>query len=1095
MNKISKYSGFIFLTGCSFFVFLYLWSDVLKPELEEEPIHYSPEAIEYTQKLRDVSFTEDDLFKIQQDVDYSKGKSGPWYPKSESPIIAELVKEGKLPPVAERVGSEPLVLKGVDSIGRYGGTWFQVVGSPHQAEYVGSFFAGSSLVRWSPLGYPIVPHIAKRWDSSPDKRAWTFYLRRGMKWSDGHPFTADDILYWWEKEIPLNVPGVAAAEWMDIGGKTGEITKIDDHTVKFVFPHPYGTFLEALAKFNDICSPQHYLEKYHPVFGDDALIEANMEERRLPSRRSLYASLKLWNNPEHPRIWPWLYRTFKANPPQVFVRNPFYWAVDTEGNQLPYVDQLFTEAKTYKLIPITAASGAVTFKIFGSMDLYYTLLMSQREINNYEVYHWFPASRSRYLIHPNLNLLVDPDDPVTQMKHDLLNSKRFRQALSLAINRRQIIENVYNGVGEPAQLSPGRESYFHHEKLYKSFTEYSPNKANALLDELGLTRRDSKGYRTFVDGTRMVGYYTIKQGEDEGPTELIIEDWSRIGIRAIQRQPPSALFRVQLNSRKVEFSIYPGNAEYIPVIGGKKIAGISAYQAYGYQNWYKGGGLYGNPKATELGGIEPPIDHPIRRAMELVDDSYSAINREEQRLIFNKLFDIAAENVWSINITPSPPFPVVVKNGFKNVPHNAAYSGVFLTPSNAGMETYYFEKPYHSTGTLAQIKKELIEITPASYGSSQDDPTSSSNERMAWLIKKLFLGVAVCGIILIGIRHPYIGRRLLIMGPTLLIISVISFVIIQLPPGNYIDTKIIELQLKGSQVDIDEIEKLREIFHLDKSIAERYLLWLGLNWFTSFEKKDQGLLQGHLGLSMENQSTVNAVVGDRILLTLLISMGTILFTWAVALPIGIYSAVRQYTLGDYVFTLIGFIGMSIPSFLLALILLYWSSKYLGINISGLYSPEYSIQPEWTKGKIIDLLQHIWVPVVVLGATGTASMIRVMRGNLLDELKKPYVITAMAKGLRPFKLLMKYPVRLALNPFISSIGAIFPQLVSGGAIVAMVLSLPTVGPLMLEALMKEDMYLAGSMLMILSLLGVLGTLVSDLLLMWLDPRIRMEGGVR
>jgi ABC-type dipeptide/oligopeptide/nickel transport system permease component len=187
--------------------------------------------------------------------------------------------------------------------------------------------------------------------------------------------------------------------------------------------------------------------------------------------------------------------------------------------------------------------------------------------------------------------------------------------------------------------------------------------------------------------------------------------------------------------------------------------------------------------------------------------------------------------------------------------------------------------------------------------------------------------------------------------------------------------------------------------------------------------------------------------------------------------------------------------MCVPSFLLALLLMYWSSVYFGISMSGLFSPDYATQPEWSRGKVVDLMQHIWMPVVVLGVTGTASMIRVMRGNLLDELKKPYVITAMAKGVRPFKLLLKYPVRIALNPFISGIGTLFPQLVSGGAIVAMVLSLPTVGPMMLEALMTEDMYLAGSMLMVLSLLGVFGTLVSDLLLMWLDPRIRFEGGVR
>jgi ABC-type dipeptide/oligopeptide/nickel transport system permease component len=240
---------------------------------------------------------------------------------------------------------------------------------------------------------------------------------------------------------------------------------------------------------------------------------------------------------------------------------------------------------------------------------------------------------------------------------------------------------------------------------------------------------------------------------------------------------------------------------------------------------------------------------------------------------------------------------------------------------------------------------------------------------------------------------------------------------------------------------------------------------------------------------MESMAPVNTMVGDRILLTFLISLGTILFTWAVAIPIGVYSAVKQYSIGDYFLTFIGFIGMCVPAFILALVLMS-----LG-GVSGLFSAEYGAQPEWDWGKTVDLLKHIWVPIIVLGIGGTAGMIRVMRGNLLDELKKPYVVTAMAKGVRPIKLLFKYPVRLALNPFISGIGGLFPMLVSGGAIVAMVLSLPTVGPMMLNALLSEDMYLAGSMLMVLSLLGIIGTLVSDLLLLWLDPRIRFKSGSR
>ncbi|MHC4200412.1 MAG: ABC transporter permease, partial [Planctomycetota bacterium] len=319
--------------------------------------------------------------------------------------------------------------------------------------------------------------------------------------------------------------------------------------------------------------------------------------------------------------------------------------------------------------------------------------------------------------------------------------------------------------------------------------------------------------------------------------------------------------------------------------------------------------------------------------------------------------------------------------------------------------------------------------------------------------------------------------------------------IIQLPPGDFVTTRIMQLEESGDEADLQEIEELKEMFQLGRWMPVRYARWMGLKWFGTFDPKDAGLLQGNMGRSMESLRVVNDIVGDRILLTVLISLGTILFTWAVAIPIGIYSAVKQYSIGDYVFTFLGFVGMCIPGFLLALLLIHVSGKWFGITVSGLFSSRYGAQPEWTWGKFADLLQHIWVPVVVLGAGGTAGMIRIMRANLLDELKKPYVTTARAKGVRPMKLLFKYPVRLALNPFVSGIGGLFPQLVSGGAIVAMVLSLPTVGPLMLSALMSEDMYLAGSMLMVLSLLGVLGTLVSDLLLLWLDPRIRFRGGVR
>ncbi len=1094
MNKKRNFGKivFIFITGLFIFLLYYFWGGVTKPELEVEPIVYSPEKLREQEELWDYKFDEDDLFSVQREVDYSEGSSGAWYPKGEAPILAELVQEGKLPPVAERVGPEPVVIEGVDGIGKYGGTWNIVTNSAATLDHIEAWMSGSCLVRWSPMGYPIVPHIAKSWEVTPDKKEWIFHLRKGMKWSDGHPFTADDILYWWEHEVKDEIIGFPA--WMKVKGKKGDIVKIDSHTVKFKFPTSHALLLERLAPTHEFFSPRHYLEPYHPQLGDEELIEGMMRVNKITKKNVLYITLKLSNNSEHPRIWPWIYRTYKPNPPQTFVRNPYYWAVDSEGNQLPYVDRFMVEVKTEKLVPIAASNGAITMQTFNIYFLHYTLFMSQRNAGNYDVYHWYKAGSSNWTLYPNLDRYIDPDDPKTRNKWELLNDKRFRQALSLAINRQQIIDAVYHGYGEPSQNSPGKESPFYHEKLKNSYTEYNPERANELLDEIGLTGRDSEGFRTFKDGTRMAWYLNMIPNFSEGPSSFVANDWKKVGINTIEKVRSYTLLAAEHPARKLDFHIWGVGGEYQPLVSINRFA-PGGIEALGYVLWHLNGGLYGDPESKKPGRTEPAPDHPLRRSMELLDSAYSALTFEEQVKYYNKIQDIAAENVWNINISTPPPWIAIVKKDFKNVPRKAIYGSLYKSPSSGGFETFYFENQKNSPGAVAQIKREMTEIAPSPYSTDRLNTESSSGEILGRLIRLLCYGCIVVGLVLVGVKHPYIGRRFLIMVPTLLVISIIAFSIIQLPPGNFVDSKILHAEITNDQTAITIAQQLRELFPFDKPIVIQYVRWLGLPWFLSFKQSDQGLLQGHMGFSMHSRKPVNEVVGDRILLTFLISLGSVLFTWAVALPIGIYSAVRQYSVGDYLFTLLGFIGMCIPSFLLAILIMYWSNVYFGISMSGLFSSEYATQPEWTWGKVVDLLQHIWMPVVVLGVTGTASMIRVMRGNLLDELKKPYVITAMAKGVRPFKLLLKYPVRIALNPFISGIGTLFPQLVSGGAIVAMVLSLPTVGPMMLEALMTEDMYLAGSMLMVLSLLGVFGTLVSDLLLMWLDPRIRYEGGQR
>jgi peptide/nickel transport system permease protein len=286
-----------------------------------------------------------------------------------------------------------------------------------------------------------------------------------------------------------------------------------------------------------------------------------------------------------------------------------------------------------------------------------------------------------------------------------------------------------------------------------------------------------------------------------------------------------------------------------------------------------------------------------------------------------------------------------------------------------------------------------------------------------------------------------------------------------------------ELQSQGEAVDQAKIDFLRHQYGLDRSFLEQYAVWVG------------NLVQGDLGYSFEYGLPVNQVVGDRLALTIVVSVATIAFIWLVSFPIGIYSAVRQYSVGDYALTFLGFLGLATPSFLLALVLLYFANVKFGISIGGLMDPSFADAP-WSWAKARSVLAHLWVPVIVIGTSGTAGMIRRLRANLLDELQKQYVVTGRAKGLSPAKLLWKYPLRMALNPFIADIGGLLPEVVSGAVIVSVVLSLPTTGPMLLDALRSQDMYLAGSFLMFLALLTVVGMFLSDLALAVLDPRIRL-----
>ena len=325
----------------------------------------------------------------------------------------------------------------------------------------------------------------------------------------------------------------------------------------------------------------------------------------------------------------------------------------------------------------------------------------------------------------------------------------------------------------------------------------------------------------------------------------------------------------------------------------------------------------------------------------------------------------------------------------------------------------------------------------------------------------------------------YVLHRLLLLPLLLFLFSVTVFAIVQAPPGDFLTAYTATLASSGTSISAEHLEALRREYGLDRPMYVQYGKWM---W---------NLLHGNLGLSLEYQRPNSELIGERLVLTVVLALLSFVFTWAVAIPAGIFSATHQRSVLDYLFTVLNYIGVATPNFMLALVLMWVAFSYFGIGVTGLFSPEF-VEAPWSLARVVDLLKHIWLPAVVLGVAGSARLTRVMRANLLDELNRPYVMTARAKGLSEWRLVLRYPVRLALNPLVSTIGWYLPALFSGSLIVATVMNLPNIGPLLLRALVNQDMYLAGSILLIYCFLTIIGTLVSDVLLAWLDPRIRMEG---
>ncbi len=723
----------LLLGGVGSLVFVNGFAWWMRPDLSRPTPMPEPSAVAAVMASRQTTLNKTNPPTLYREVDYAAGTNAAWYPKGESPLLAELVSAGKLPPVAERVGPEPLVWEGCEGIGRYGGTWIAAEGELVSAS---TRYSAATLVKWSPQGYPVVPHIAKRWeistgpDGQPDYLSFTFWLRRGMRWSDGAPFTADDILYWWECEA--NDPEINSAPppFMLVNGRPGRVEKLADDCVRFTFPEPHGLFLDlaASARGLEICgSPRHYLRPYHPRVGDPAKIQQALAARRLNSAKTLYlGQLKHPSNTEHPRLWPWIYRQYTPNPPFLLVRNPYYWVVDTAGNQLPYIDARHLEDRSRDVAVISVAGGEFTFSVSSFRGEDYSLIMGGRERGGYEVYHWYRADRAYDTVSINLNLKTDYADRErrreAELKARLLQDRRFRQALSLALDRREIIRAQYNGMIEPAQVAPGPDSFFYYPPLYRSFTEFAPERANQLLDELGLTKRDEDGYRRFADGTRLTLMLNFCSWYRPASTAQFMEEqWAGVGLRVVPRMIENSLFYTEKAALRHELSIFPGDNEHEPCIEPRTHVPVSRESnwALGYANWWLLGGLAGELAGRPLppNCIEPdPASEPgrsVRQAMELYRQVRATGNRARQKELYDQIQEIATSNVWTVSVGTMPPSVVVVKNGLRNVPRMAVFTMDFISPGNTGLETFYFQSPQEIAGLRSVIQRNILETRGA----------------------------------------------------------------------------------------------------------------------------------------------------------------------------------------------------------------------------------------------------------------------------------------------------------------------------------------------------------------------------------------------
>lgn len=598
----------------------------------------------------------------------------------EAPMLAALSAAGKLPPVAERLPENPLVIVPPEQCGPYGGTWARFATDTGDAGVYEARLSYDGFVRWDAMGRRIVPNLATRWEIADGGRSYTFWLRRGVRWSDGQPFTANDLMFWYEDV--LQNPELTPVVSVDFrrGGEVVKLEKLDDYAVRFRFKEPHGLFLQMMASglsYPLVGYPAHYLKQFHAAYVPKEQLEARAKARGFHFWYQLFGERRDWRNPECPRLWAWLIKD-PAAVPITFERNPYYWKVDPEGRQLPYLDRVSFGIFDVETINLKAINGEAGMQSRHMDFANYPLFMENRRRGRYRVLHWVSAGGSVMQLAPNLNQKTDA------VLREVFGDPRFRIALSHAIDRAAINEVCYFAIGKPRQLCPPVASPYYAPDYERAHIEYDPARANALLDEMGLNRRNGDGVRLRPDGRPFsIFIETTSMTGNAKMLEMVAHDWTAVGVKTEVKVTARQLYYARKAALLHHVGVWWPADELVPLIDPRWFLPFSpeSIHAIGYARWFTSGG-----KA----GVEPQGD--IRRCIELYREIQRTPDEGEHRRLFREIIELNRKNLWVIGTIGEVPTLVIASDRMRNVPEVAVYGWIFRSPGNTAPECYAMQQ-------------------------------------------------------------------------------------------------------------------------------------------------------------------------------------------------------------------------------------------------------------------------------------------------------------------------------------------------------------------------------------------------------------------